>query len=429
MTLKLGRVGTDIALADPDSWSRNGNQVTLGGYADGATTVADGITLSEQLLGLVDSSDEPVVACAWSEEAWFDGYYVVKNVDVGSESPSLSTGWFPYRIQLQRVADGDSPRVDSTLVGALLANANSVTSATLAHRVPGDGYAYYARGGALTASGADLQVSTTNARTSETGALMGGRRATISAVTNGFASFECAPSDYYDGACVIRSGTTLRRVIGNRLKRLPTNWEIGNGLIRITPTSAARIITEVFNGATWEDSNTYWFGITSNLMSPNGMFTDISVLRNSPEHCIIRLALGTSITNGGSRDVVTWDIGIRRGSFHATIRQSYANALSSGGTLALGNITASAATAITGGIRQTSNSAAGNRWVLAAAHPSIAKTNDLTQGAVSLSAAQSGLFMVGYEFDGSSAATNSAAQDIVNEFYYPLTERMVPRIR
>jgi hypothetical protein len=251
-------------------------------------------------------------------------------------------------------------------------------------------------------------------------------------VTNGFASFECAPSDYYDGHCTIRSGTTLRRVIGQRMKRLPLNWEISNGLIRITPTTTARIITEVYNGTSWEDPITWWFGTTSNGMSPNGEFRDVSILRNSPEQCVIRLTLGVILSAASSADVVMWDIGVRRGCYHATIRQSYANALpGAGGSLLLGNVTASAATAITGAIRQTSNSAAGNRWLLTLAHPTIAVTNDLTQGAVSLIAPypSAALAMVGYELDGSSATGTNTAQEVVNEFYYPITERMVPRVR
>lgn len=426
VTITLGRVGVDVSLVDPQRWERNGSRVSLAGWASN-TSVADATTLTEQLLGLVDNPDEPVIACTWSYESWFDGYYRVLDVAVDAPLDRAPLGDFAYSIELDRVADGASPRIDSTLVGALLTNANSVTSGTLVHNVPSDGYGYYARGGALTSGGNDLLANNNTTRTSETGALRGGRRTGISAVTNGFASYEAAPADYYDGACHIRSGTTLRRVIGQRMKRLTQNWEIGNGLIRITPTTTARIITEVFNGSTWEDSNTYWFGITSNFMAPNGDFRDISILRNSPEHCVIRLTLGTPISVGSSNDVLLWDIGVRRGSFHATVRQAYANVAVA--TIALGKTTASAATALTGGIRQTSNSAAGNRWLLAAAHPSAAEVNDLTQGAVSLNSVQSGIFMVGYEFDGSGATTENAAQQIVNEFYYPLNERMVPRVR
>jgi hypothetical protein len=432
VTLTLGRVGVDIALRDPSVWARDGNRVTLSGFFSGGATVADGVTLSEQLLGLADNPDEPVIACAWSEEAWFDGYYRVSSVAVPALPGGLLQGWHPYTIQLERVADGASPRVDSTLVGALLTNANSVTSGTLRHFVPGAAYSYYGRGGALTAAGVDLTMTgTTVNRTSETGIVSGARRATISAVTNGFASYECAPADYYDGACIIRAGTTLRRVIGQRMKRLPVNWQIDNGLIRITPGAIATLVTEVFNGTAWEDSRTYWMGTTANLHagSPNKEFIDVSVLRNSPEQCIVRVTIGYPLSQNNAGDSMIWDVGVKRGAFHATIRMAYANQLAAGGAIALGNATASAATAITGGLRQTSNSAAGNRWVLARIHPTVAATNETTQGAVSGTNVQNALIVVGYEFNGSSAVAEDAAQQIINEAYYPMSERMVPRVR
>ncbi len=82
MTLTLGRVGVDIALGDPRSWSRNGSMVTLQGMSGlGVSTQADRITLSEQLLGLANNPDEPVIACTWTLEAWFDGYYRVDKDD------------------------------------------------------------------------------------------------------------------------------------------------------------------------------------------------------------------------------------------------------------------------------------------------------------------------------------------------------------
>lgn len=135
MTMTLGRVGTDIAFGDPTKWTRNGSQVTLTGVSGiGVSTSADRVTLSEQLLGLADNPDEHSIACTWTLEAWFDGFYKVLAVSVDT-NPKYD-GYFPYSITLDRVADANSPRIDSVILGALRTNGNSVTSAVPAVWAP-----------------------------------------------------------------------------------------------------------------------------------------------------------------------------------------------------------------------------------------------------------------------------------------------------
>lgn len=357
-------------------------------------------------------------------ESWFDGYYRVESVSV--DTYPKYDGLFPYSIQLSRVADGASPRIDSTLVGALRTNGNSVTTGRAVHIVPLDGVGYYAKGGVF-GTYTDA-VTGAVSRPSENGPGFGTAVGAISAVTNGFASFECAPGDYYDGTCLIRSGTTLRRVMGQRMKRLPTNWEIGNGIIKCTPASTGRLQFEMWNGSAWESAKTMDFSFTS-ASGTNGLaaWVDVSVQRNSPEAAAIRLIGSTSTSGTGALEsrVFQVDIMVQRGKRHMVLRQTKFGGTT--GVLAFYRDTAEAATAITGAIRATSNDANGNRYILAMAE---AFTADLTQGSVRLTSnGLSNTVMFGYELDGSSAASNDTAANIVGEFYYPINERMVPRVR
>ena len=248
-----------------------------------------------------------------------------------------------------------------------------------------------------------------------------------SAVTNGYSAFDVSPANYYNGHCTIRSGTTLRRVIGARMKSLPANWEICNGLLRITPLANSKLQVEIYNGAAWEETKSVQIcvngSMTTNFFSGSSAWGDVSVLRNSPECVSIRLIPGYS---GGSQFAGHHiDLSLQRGRYFLDVfvMADFGGLQGFG----LGMTTAEAATAITGGIRATSNDAAGNRYVIAV---SQAATNDLTQGAVVKTAsATSSNCMIGFELDGSSSVAPNTAQNIIDEWHYPFEERMAPRTR
>lgn len=434
MTITLGRVGTDISLVDPQRWDRDGNTVTLSGWASNAS-VANATTLTEQLLGLADNPDEPVIACTWTYESWFDGYYRVRSVAVPGDPERAPLGDFRYTIVLERVADGASPTIDVSLLGALRTNGNSVTTGRANSWAPSAMQGGYARGGVFTigtASVAYNQSGSAQSRTTETGAVISVQTTGASAVSNAYGNFDVGVSDYYDGHCTIRSGTVLRRVVGSRMKTLPVNWEVSNGLIRVTPGATSTLTLEVFDGSAWEDSKSFMFthgSATSNQFAASTGWGDVSVVRNSPECVSIRLRPG--FTGGHSNAAYHLDVTLQRGRYFADITVvGDTDPTSAGTAYGFGCVTAEAATAITGGIRATSNDAAGNRYVLATASPSGATTNNLTQGHVSNAALTNvATFMVGYELAGSGSAAPNTAQNIVDEWYYPIEERMAPRTR
>ena len=130
------------------------------------------------------------------------------------------------------------------------------------------------------------------------------------------------------------------------------------------------------------------------------------VLRNDTEQVSIRLSYGFA----GS-DAPTLDVSLRRGARNV---QCFWSRPESSAAYGVFRASVEAATAITGGIRATSNDAGGNRYVLST--PS-AKTNDLTKGGMYLSSgATSFNFMIGMEVGGSSATNDETAQNQVYQY-------------
>jgi hypothetical protein len=212
------------------------------------------------------------------------------------------------------------------------------------------------------------------------------------------------------------------------MKSLPANWEICNGLLRVTPLANSKLQIELYNGSAWEETKSVQItsggSPTTNYFSGSSAWGDVSILRNSPECVSIRLV--PSYVGGSAFSGAHIDLTLQRGRYFLDVF-IYSDIGTGSVTFGLGMTTAEAATAITGGIRATSNDAAGNRYVIAV---SQAATNSLAQGTVHITAAAAAVnAMVGFELDGSGSAAPNTAQNIVDEWHYPFEERMAPRTR
>jgi hypothetical protein len=206
---------------------------------------------------------------------------------------------------------------------------------------------------------------------------------------NGAAStftYRVPASGYYQGAVRIESTSANRVVAGRQVISDPANWRISNDLVRIAPSGANLVVGVWDNGAgawetkTWsptlyDGSTTYFFGTPET----------VTVLRNSPESCTIRLAYdlngAVQFPSGAGTytslsDSFYLDLTVRRG---ARWVEGSSVALSgvAGTRMGLYVTTAEAATAVTGGVEATAADASGNKY---RAYTAEAKTNDLVQG-------------------------------------------------
>lgn len=348
MALTLGRVGlsqSGVTLADPEEWRRSGNRVSLSGVAD-AASVADAVHLSQQLNGLAGNPDEPFIACTWDQESAFDGFYRVLGVDVGTVAPSLAVGWFPYRIELERV-DGLRGAVgfESSLVGAIITNGHSVSSAYVFHSVP-DGIDHYP--GDTNSTGMGNQAT----RSTETGNVLTAYNASAAGPWNLNARWSCEAADYYDGAATIESSISgnWRPVVGRVDKA--SALRINNGIIRFQPFA----FMDIWNGSAWETIDRAWGLYSDGPAGSTALATSsmAQILRNSPEEVVVRYTVPLAAPD--VLEVATIDFSLRRGASYVT------GFIQSTKAYRFGILGAASTSSTTGTMFRGSDDSNGNRW-------------------------------------------------------------------
>lgn len=424
-TLAIGR----ISLADPISniskWSMAGDAVEIEGKLH---TTPENIALGNidevlvkrhQLAGYVGNGDEEVVPVIFSEDPSVTGFYRVMDVLIESMVGSAVHGVFDYRIALQRVHGFAAPLMESVLVGALRTNPHSITYnggggaeiAVAAHAVPdavGD-YAPIGINGLAPASqytrvGSDGTIEFHD--TIPSGAFVWQSQ------------YSLAAASAYVGAVVIRADSPLYTIVGQQAPATPASWELSNGLVKITPTAAGKLDVAHYNGASWEPAKRFILdnGAGTQLFATG--FKTLTILRNSPEECSIRLT-GERASDGPT----CVDLTLKRGARTVT---GYASFLS-GSTPGWGvnRDVAEASTNLVGGIRATANDADGNRFVLSTSVAYLTDATNLANGRLRQSvAAPTFTFMISSEVGGSGAAADDLAQQLIDVWFFPISERI-----
>lgn len=171
-----------------------------------------------------------------------------------------------------------------------------------------------------------------------------------------------AAGDYQNGAA---------RLLFDGLRRLgehsPTLavWELSNGLVRVVSGPDGAVTVSCWDPDTGEWASSKDYAITVNGSAQTAT-PEVSVLRNSPEAVVLRLAWAQ-----GTAGRLTVDLGLRRGARTVTgIIKRHAAA-----TLGVERATAEAGTAQTGGVEATDADADGNRYVLGSSKTVTVATN------------------------------------------------------
>ncbi len=410
MSLQIGRV----SLPRTAEASLNGRTLNMSGSVQAASSAA-AIALRQRLAGYVDNPDEPVVPLVWSVDTTLNGYYRVLSatVTLDRDRSYVSRGeyHFNWSATLDQVIGFQAPLVEGRFVGATRSNAHSITSTSTRtwQGIPGDAVGYY------NPSGGDLvETLSSTSNGGEVGFLTTTSASAIASRNRYFdlvPSFYTAPGDWYDASCCVFINDHI--AVGRQVQNTATSWVIANEVVKVEPGASAGQIKVSHWTTAWE-SVTYALTHTT---TPTNLTADphtVSVLRNSPECCVIRLTYDGTSVNAGFR--YTLDISLRRGSRYAEFM------LDAGETVTVWGVARTAteaATAITGGIRATSADAAGNKFILASPGPS---TNDVTNGRIRLSSGRTTFpFMVGCEHGG--AVEPHDAQTQIYEYMAAVTER------
>jgi hypothetical protein len=321
------------------------------------------------------------------------------------------------QIRCRRVGAASYPRIEVVAQSFVRTNSHALspTSGFLAATVAADDSDLFS-----------VFTSTpTNAVVTATGNIdqhVAGPQATLK---SGRYSLRGSPADRYDGSAVIEvsydDGSTYLPLVGAQLPPsvLPAgageldHWRIGNGLFRIGFDGSGFHAMSVFNGSTWESSSFRIIDGTNGALFVEGSVIP-AVLTNSPNRCTISLTYGAVVAT----------VTVVRG-----LRMSFWTFATPGTTYKWGaqTPTAEAATAITGGLRRTSNDANGNRWVYLCP---VAATSDTVNGKhYQTTATATGSLGIGLEFDGSTSTGNDTVTVLRDSYYLPalVDERIVTR--
>lgn len=418
-TFRVGRAGFDMTLSPPASWDMNGDVVSFNGEIH-TSTLADAQAQRQQLLGHMDNPDEPVVPITWSDDTTVAGFYRIRDVKVTTVRMSLTTCWFPFSVTAERVPGYQAPLFETVITGALRVNSAGITST--------DALPWIALGSPEIVAGYSLIPYAASAS--------GGVRAFADELDGIYPTVTSTKADlygkrvivagdpirWYPGAAKIHAGTGARVMVGRQIPPAPYGWKLSNGLVRVTPVlvSSAYMHLDIewadTAGGTWETARRFVVGQGPSGITPMAVPpTSVTVLRNAPEECVIRMHTGVGNALGGSLD-----LGLRRGSRYLT---GIFNAVPGSGLVqyGVGRSTSEAATSLTGGIRATSNDAGGNRYVLASAK---AIDKELTGGSINLTTGSTSFdFMIGSEIGGSGATGTDAAQDLIYQYMGAVHER------
>lgn len=418
MSITVGRLGLTPTLADEHaSWKMDGDRMSLSGNLHNAT-LADAKTLRHQILGLVDNPDEPVVPFTWSTDADWDGFYRVLGGGVTIElAGSLDSGYFPFDLTLERVPGWASPLFELRTIGTVRANDHSITTSNTRPFVglPDDieGFSEFFTGSTKTTVAADGH--TVRHYDGTTGA---GRNHFFDATP----SFFLAPSDFYDGAATIKIGGDI--VVGRQAINTPTDWEIGNGLVRIVDgASAGEFNVEHWDGSAW-DSIIYNYGLGTTWVDIDIDPHTVTVLRNTPEVCSVRFTT-TAPASSGVDYAFTVDATVRRGSRFVETRFDSGAGFAKWG-VTRSSVEAGTVTSLTGCMRANANDGNGNRYVMCTPH---AATFDTTNGRLTrTSSTTNASWAFGAEVPGSTADPWDA-QTLSYQFHSAVGERQRLSVR
>jgi len=218
----------------------------------------------------------------------------------------------------------------------------------------------------------------------------------------------CPVGSYVGGRVRLLTGGVER--VGTSIRASSTDWELSNGLMKVTPngvgaSSVLRI--EGWDGAAWSTTD---FDVTvgTEITPP---FDTITVLRNEFEAVTIRL---TKAKPTSGRILV--DLTLRRGAmFVEGFTQTDASA-----TLGVATNSPMVTTnnAASGYIEQTSNDAQGNKMTLGSP---VTFTGSTTGGMTKAAVTQLPWY-IGYVIDGAGAVSGNTAVDLRNQYIGALSE-------
>jgi hypothetical protein len=315
-----------------------------------------------------------------------NGYYTVSSAASTYTEHLNERVTADWQVSLTRLGSDSETDLQSRLTGAVRANDFSLTGERW-HAPPIGHYAYYT--GSTNPS--------TMTRTGADGAMTVYR----SIPTGVSPRWGCLPTGYLTGRAKVTT-TASQEVYGTDVPLAATGWSLTNGLVNVTTSASASLDVQAYTGGAYHSKlwNVSVSGSGGSITSWDGA----TLLRNDPEHVILRLVKGQSPGRA------TLDLTLRRGSRFV---EGYLQ-IGTSATLDVYRSTLETNTsfAASGYVTATSNDADGNKFAVGSARTFTAHAN----GGIQKAAATSLDFWIGVAAGGSSAVSGDAATDLRNMY-------------
>lgn len=299
-----------------------------------------------------------------------------------------------WKLGVTRLGSDAEVDLQSRLTGAVRVNDFSLTGERW-HAPPIGHYGY--------------QTGTTNATTmTRTGA--DGAITVYRGIPSGASPrWGCVPTSYLNGRVRLTSGGT--EVCGVDQLLTSTGWALTNGLVNVTwsATGGGTLDVQSYTGGSYRSKLWTVFSASSTQVTS---WDGVTLLRNDPEHVIVRLSKGL---NPGR---FTLDLALRRGS---RIIEGYMQRSTAPDQLKIrlnSAETNNTALAASGYVTATGNDADGNRFVAGSARTFTGHAN----GGIEKNAVSSLDFFLGIVAGGGSAVSGDAATDLRNQYIGSLPE-------
>lgn len=408
MSLSIGRFGLGPTLTtELRSWDQDGDTISTDGNIICGSEV-DAEACRQQLLGIVNSDDEPVVPVIWSRDLAATGAYSVTSGKVSAvQGVSYDQHFFTYELTLQRATNGYTAQMCESLMSG---NDRSIKPAGVT------AVSWHALPTAATMYDLDALHPVPVLRQGP-----GGWVFTFTSAHDYYSAtptFLLPPANWYDMAATVK--VAGQAVCGRQVVSNPTNWELSNGLVKVTPHAAHLfdVTSPVFaTPSNWGTAKGvqagYFDGTNWQSVFPAQSFV---VLRTAPEEAAIRLPAQVTVASGTT--TVNVDISLRRGARMATVRLTSPWATRWG----IGFDTTTACTSLTsgGGTKQTTADGDGNKAVMLSA---LSATPDNTAGRIYAAGSAFGHDLaIGHEVGGASSAAPDRGTDLRDQWFAATNE-------
>lgn len=268
--------------------------------------------IREELLGLNNTVDTPVLPLDCLEDPTLDGYYTDVRCTVELDPGSNVLGHFSYSLTARRVPGRDKPRMELLTLGGLRANDHSIAAGAVQPWCAVPAAAVDAWDGEATAPPHAFDLTRACATATDG---VGIYLYSTTGIDARLARFSVPPSAFYDGAAQLVIGDDP--IVGRQLWTTDAStatWAVGNGIVTVTPsaTTAGRVNVENLNtaGSATIDRDFDLIYYDSGTPLTIDAWTTLTVIRNTADLVIVR----AGCRSGTRRELAALDITMRRGA-------------------------------------------------------------------------------------------------------------------